>query len=271
MASTSPSILTAAEVDQYKRDGFIYLPNLLTPQEKEDLIKWTSEVEGWPETAGKWMQYFERRDGVRQLCRTENILDFHEGLNALIRGKITSAVSDAVGEQAVLFKEKINFKLPGGAGFDPHQDAPAYVTFKQRFHVTAMIAADAASLENGCLEVVRGEHTKGVFDHPGGIMDSKITEQYEKEGRWEPVLAEPGAVMIFHSFLPHRSGRNVSDKPRRAHYLTFNPITDGDYRAAYYADKRAAFPPDVERVPGKDYSEGAKVYNVANPIPVKTD
>jgi len=266
-----PKVLTQEQVDAYNRDGFVYLADLLTQAEKENLIAWTSEVESWPETAGKWMQYFERKDGARLLCRTENILDYHPGLDALIRGKITDAVSDAVGEPALLFKEKINFKLAGGAGFSPHQDAPAYVTFKQRFHVTAMIAADVANLENGCLEVVRGEHTKGMFEHPGGVMDPQITAQYEKEGRWEPVFTEPGAVMIFHSFLPHRSGRNTSTKSRRVHYLTFNPITDGDYRVAYYADKRNAFPPDIERVPGKDYSEGAKVYNVANPIPTKTD
>jgi hypothetical protein len=32
----------------------------------------------------------------------------------------------------VLFKEKINFKLPGGSGFTPHQDSPAYITFPAR-------------------------------------------------------------------------------------------------------------------------------------------
>jgi hypothetical protein len=40
----------------------------------------------------------------------------------------------------------------------------------------------------------------------------------------------------------------------------------GDFHDAYYASKRESFPPDVERDPTKDYSEGAKVFNVATPI-----
>lgn len=60
-----------------------------------------------------------------------------------------------------------------------------------------------------------------------------------------------------------------SSRSRRVYYITYNPKTDGDYRLAYYEDKRKAFPPDIERIPGKDYSAGGKVYNVGNPIPTK--
>jgi hypothetical protein len=37
-------------------------------------------------------------------------------------------------------------------------------------------------------------------------------------------------------------------------------------RDAYYRDKRSKFPPKCEREKGKDYSEGARVNNLANPI-----
>jgi 2-aminoethylphosphonate dioxygenase len=53
------------------------------------------------------------------------------------------------------------------------------------------------------------------------------------------------------------------------YYLTYNTKVDGDYRLAYYEDKRRAFPPDIEREAGKDYSAGGRVYNVGNPIPTK--
>jgi len=260
-------ILQQDQLDSYKDQGFVILQGLLTDEEVGSLAAWTSEVQQWPETAGKWMQYFEKTDdGGRLLCRTENILDYHEQLNRLIRGKITDAVSDAIGEQAVLFKEKINYKLPGGAGFPAHQDAPAYVTFQQRYHVTAMIAVDRSTTTNGCLEVVAGEHTKGIFEHPNNELDPQLSAGYEAAGAWQPVEAQPGTVLIFHSHLPHRSGPNSTDQPRRAYYLTFNPASDGDFRSAYYADKRVMFPPEIERAPGKDYSEGAKVYNLATPI-----
>lgn len=63
----------------------------------------------------------------------------------------------------------------------------------------------------------------------------------------------------------------ISSQPRRVYYITYNPKTDGDYRLAYYEDKRKAFPPDVERELGKDYSAGGRVYNVGNPIPNSTN
>jgi hypothetical protein len=37
-------------------------------------------------------------------------------------------------------------------------------------------------------------------------------------------------------------------------------------RDEYYRAKRRSFPPEIVRDPNVDYSEGAKVFNVANPI-----
>ncbi|KJE97457.1 phytanoyl-CoA dioxygenase [Capsaspora owczarzaki ATCC 30864] len=268
-AAYANRILPMNQVEQYNRDGFLVVPNLFTPAEKQQVFSWTDQIGALPETKGKWMQYFENKNGQRLLCRTENFLDYFPELDKLIRGKITDAVSDLLQEPALLFKEKVNFKLPHSSGFEPHQDAPAYTTFKQRLHLTAMIAVDKAVIDNGCLEVVRGEHTKGMLPHPGGVMEEWLVKKWEQEKKWEPVQVEAGTILFFGSFLPHRSGANNSDRSRRAHYITYNALSDGDFRAAYYADKRIKFPPQIERVPGVDYSAGASVYNVANPIDTK--
>ncbi|CAF1035031.1 unnamed protein product [Adineta ricciae] len=258
-------------IKQFQSDGFLVETDLLTADEKKKFVEYADKILALPETTGKWMQYFEVASEKKLICRTENFLDYFSDLDELIRGKITDAVSELLGERAVLFKEKINFKLAGGAGFDAHQDAPAYVGFKHRFQLTVMIAADKSDKENGCLEVVRGEHKSGMLPHPGGVLEKKLVEKWEKENRWEAVEVEAGSLLFFGSLLPHRSGKNLSNRPRRAFYLTFNALSDGDCRHAYYADKREKFPPDIERIPGKDYSEGAKIYNLANPIPVQKD
>ena len=57
-------------------------------------------------------------------------------------------------EPTVLFKEKINYKHPGGGGFAPHQDATAY-----RFvdhHISCMVPLDPATPASGCLYVAPG-------------------------------------------------------------------------------------------------------------------
>ena len=63
---------------------------------------------------------------VRFLDRVECFTDKHQGwkdLFAAQNSKIVRAVSELFGEEAVLWKEKMNFKKPGSAGFAPHQDA----------------------------------------------------------------------------------------------------------------------------------------------------
>ncbi len=45
----------------------------------------------------------------------------------------------------------------------------------------------------------------------------------------------------------------MSDKPRRALYVTYSKASEGDFRAKYYEDKRKSFPPDCEREEGKEY------------------
>ncbi len=45
-------------------------------------------------------------------------MSLKESFDPQLRG----AVATLFGEPAMLFKDKINFKLPGGDGFKPHQD-----------------------------------------------------------------------------------------------------------------------------------------------------
>lgn len=52
--------------------------------------------------------------GKRVLCRTENFVDYHTGLNSLLRGeKLLGLLNELAGEPMHLFKEKINYKLAG--------------------------------------------------------------------------------------------------------------------------------------------------------------
>jgi ectoine hydroxylase-related dioxygenase (phytanoyl-CoA dioxygenase family) len=66
-------------------------------------------------------------------------------------------------EPAVLFIEKINFKLPEGNAFLPHQDAPAFTSFNQHYHIILMLSMDAAKPANGCLEMVAGRLKKVCY------------------------------------------------------------------------------------------------------------
>lgn len=246
-------LLTAEQVTAFRRDGFLVAPALFSAAEMKDIIAWTDEVETWPETPGRHMMYFEKSlkaDGARILNRLENFYPFHAGFRDLFDGvKLQGAVSDLLGEDAVLYKDKINFKLPGGDGFKLHQDQQAGWGTYADFFITALVSIDVATTENGCLEMVAGLHDRGLIGEEWRPMT-------EADLGGAPLVAcptMPGDVVFFDCYCPHSSGPNMSDSRRRVLYVTYNAASAGDHRLQYYIDKRKAFPPDIEREPGKEY------------------
>src|SRR5262249_60195031 len=131
------------EPEYWKRHGWVGLRSFCDAAEISNLARWTDEIAGWPEEPGRWMRYYERRPGGegKMLARIENFVPYHEGLARLTAGpRILALLGSLCGEPVVLFKDKINFKLPGGAAFAPHQDAPADVDFVVEHPTTLMTA-----------------------------------------------------------------------------------------------------------------------------------
>ena len=260
-------MLDATAKSHWARHGWLWLRHFHTQPEVGDLARWTDEIAGWPEVPGRWMRYYERRGGAaetRMLARIENFVPYHEGLAALLASpRLMALLAELAGEPVVLFKDKINFKLPGGAGFAPHQDAPAYVDFGVEHHLTVMIPVDAFTRDNGCLEMARDACERVFLPHnPDGTVRAEVMDRLALE----PLLAEPGDLIVFDAWVPHRSGPNRTTGPRRSYYLTFNPRSAGDRRAAYYARKRECFPPEYERKPGVDYAKLGAQFNLGNPF-----
>ena len=168
----------------------------------------------------------------------------HAGLRTLLCTGVFVEVAGALLEEpAVLYKEKVNYKLPGGAGYSPHQDAPAYPMID--VHVSAMVAVDDADESNGGLEFVSRCFDAVLPLDERGCIEASVVEQLD----WQPVPLRAGHTLWFHSRTPHRSGPNRSDQPRRALYPTYNAAREGDLRAAYYDTKRAAFAVGTARRP----------------------
>ena len=222
------------------------LTDLLDDGTVSALPRWVDELASWPEGEGEWLHYREMTDDGPKLCRTENFVPFHAALRELLtRGALLDAASALMGEPAVLYKEKVNYKLPGGAGYAPHQDAPAY-----RFvevHVSGMVAVDDALVGNGCLEVASGVHSEVLPTGSDGCLRADVVDALD----WEPVEVRAGQALWFHSRTPHRSGPNDSVTPRRALLPTYNAAAEGDLRADYYRAKLAelaAADPDPAKV-----------------------
>ncbi len=230
--------MTATGLDDAVRhfavQGWVVV-DVLPPSTRASLAAWSDEVAALPESAGV-LQHRELTDTGPQLCRSEHFIDAHAGLRELLtRGALVEVAGALLGEPAVLYKEKINHKLPGGAGYSAHQDAPAYPLVAS--HVSAMVAIDDVDPDNGALEVVSQCFDDVLPTDERGCIERSVADRLA----WEPVAVPAGATLWFHSRTPHRSGPNRSSRPRRALYPTYNAASEGDRRSEYYRTKAAAF------------------------------
>ena len=240
----APLQLTPAQIEHFDTKGYLIIRssehNLIDPTQ---LQQWTSEVRNLPLEKGKWMPYNEiTAGGEKQLMRTENFADYHQGFSKLLNGEDLKGILGQVArDDMLLFKDKINYKLAGGNGFGAHLDAPAYDHIGQIEHTTANIAVDPATIANGCVEIVPGSHRMDVELAEGG----RIAPAWEAAHEWVPVELDAGDLLIFGSHLAHRSKANNTSKARSSVYATYHCVKDGtDLRERYYRHRREEFPPD---------------------------
>jgi 2-aminoethylphosphonate dioxygenase len=238
------------DVARVESDGYLVVRGFFDAQRTRQLLEWTRELERAPEVSGRHWVYREdsvTAPGRRVIQRIENFCPYHEGFDKLVRhGALARWTGALMRGPVALFKDKINFKMPGGAGFKAHQDQQAGWSVYAPLFVTAMVTLDAATLENGCLEIAAGRHREGLIGEQWVPLE-------EKSLGLEPIPTAPGDVVFFDSFAPHASKANLTDSPRRILYLTYNLASHGDHRARYFADKHASFPPDIDRDREKTY------------------
>jgi ectoine hydroxylase-related dioxygenase (phytanoyl-CoA dioxygenase family) len=227
----------------YREHGFVLVPALLPPEVVATLERWIGEIAVMTNRAGLFCYYEANGFDLRQI---ENACAVRPDLEAFAAGgRLLQAASQLLGEPARLFKDKINFKPAGGAGYEAHRDGrfwwtspdgtrlPGWDVYARDF-ISVLISVDACTPANGCLELAAGRHRRADIGDDYG----PLTEHEAATMTFEPCPTVPGDVIFFNALAPHRSGPNLTLRPRRALYLTYNPALDGDQRARYFEDKQ---------------------------------
>ncbi len=225
-------LLSAAQHESWEASGRLIFRQALDSARLTDIDRAAREVEAWSAQDGPGLHHFELANGSPKIARSEDFEPHHPILRDLLRhGLISEILGELFGEPPTLFKEKINYKHPGGGGFAPHQDATAY-----RFvdhHISVMVPLDAATQASGCL---------WFCDREPSIVpnvDGRISSDWVASKTWTPIEVEAGDLVVFDSYAPHYSETNATQHSRRALYVTYNRQSDGDFRERYYRDKRA--------------------------------
>ncbi|KAI0845506.1 hypothetical protein F5Y00DRAFT_272825 [Daldinia vernicosa] len=210
-------------------------------QDLTELQQSVADIFQWGLDKGKWRHYYETTDGKHILWGTEKIMEYSTLMQNLIAGDRTLSLLEALtGRDMVVLKDEIGWKLPGGKGAAPHLDRPAYSQFAPEF-VEMMVAVDAHTGQNGCLEFVPGSHNEAVPIS----ADGRIEQTWLKGREFVPMLLDAGDILVFNESMAHRLAPNASDKRRAAVFGTYHFDPSQAYlRDELYAHRLVHSPPE---------------------------
>lgn len=252
----------------YKKHGFVLIRNFFDSNDKSIIANVANRLYNSPDLKGNenssCRKYYENTiNGNRILSRMEKVCKVHSKFNKYINPKVNSVLNNYEGKNMVLFKDKLNWKLPGGGAFRPHQDFQAWSDFPPKYYVSCAIFIDECTIDNGCLEMAEDNRHEGLikYNETDRCLESDLTDKMN----WVPILAKPDDLVIFDAFVPHRSGVNNTNHSRGVFYLTYNESKYGDFYEEYFKRKWHEFPPDIDRTDNTELDLNSK-YNFANPI-----
>jgi phytanoyl-CoA hydroxylase len=212
--------LSAAQLDEFAREGFLVTNDVISMAEVEALRAACENNE----IDQKWKEVDRT---VHSLTLTERHPLF---LQLAKDPRIVSLVTQLIGPDVQLQHSKLAAKpLTKNAGpFGWHQDY-AYFPHTNYELVAVMVMLDDATLDNGCMSMVRGSHKLGLLNHindKGYFTGSCLeTDHWEKNPQNViPVTPKAGGISVHHCLTLHGSGPNLLGIPRRG--LVFQ------YRAA---------------------------------------
>ena len=241
--------LTEEQMKEFTDKGFIVLKGFFDNTVMDKVSAHLDELRDKEPGENQEAKYYEKSTitGENILVRIENVLGDHnpELGELLIPPKAMDCLTQLFDEPPVLFKEKINYKLPGCRPDKLHQDQAAGWNAYGDFYITMGIVVDENRKENAALSFMKsGNYEKRLMSEEWHPL-SEADPPYQPEDEYVLLEADPGDVIFFDSYVPHGSPANTSDRSRRNIFLTFNKQSDGDMRARYYEDKWASYAPNV--------------------------
>ena len=224
----------------FKTYGYVILPSQLTFKMKIELQKYIQDIE--IDSLKKNPDYIHKfeydSNNKKRLCRTENIIKHNEMNKFLTNGFLSNLVSNLYEKPVLLYKEKINYKYPNTGIYKAHQDITAYPNSQN--HITALINLCPTNELNGSIQFsplcVNNYLENTILGHNNGVICNPENLKWTN-----PISSSFGDIILFNSYIPHRSSENKSKLPRKALYVTYNDKEEGDLRKEYYDMKKKKF------------------------------
>jgi phytanoyl-CoA hydroxylase len=223
--------LTDADIAHYRHVGHLTVPGVFEANEVDAVI---ADIHAWGEVflselpAAQRAWYVDAGVKARDVLRKlDNPHHHREAVRRLARAPaLVAMVESLIGPAVSVCFSQIFFKAPEGGGPKPaHQDNFYFGPNDLEGLVTAWIALDDATLENGCLYFGEGTNRGPVVAHEAPADEPFNLQLPVCLLARQPMTPAPvlrGGVSFHHGNTFHQSGPNLSKHWRRAcalHYV----------------------------------------------------
>lgn len=204
MASTEIApALTKEEINQFRQDGFLGPIKMCSP---DDMVPIRKEIETLLETAPP---------GHKQKHHNRH-LDSRVMYDLSTHPEILGRMISLYGPDLLLWRTNFFVKNKGTKGIPWHQDFN-YWPLEPPIIISAWIAIDPSTKENGCVQIIPGSHRK-VVPHIKATPDVQFKEMADA-GYYNPedlveLEMQPGEFILFNERTLHHSEANHSEQRR---------------------------------------------------------
>lgn len=223
--------LSEADFAVYRHQGHLTVNGVFEPGEMDAVVR---DIERWGESFLQDLPAEQRAwyvdDGVAArtvLRKLDNPHAHRKAVQSLARDpRLVSAVERFIGAGVSVYFSQVFFKPPGGGGPKPaHQDNFYFGPTDIEGVVTAWVALDDATLDNGCLYFGNGTIDGPVYPHfapQNEPFNLQLPADLLARQPMTPAPVRKGGVSFHHGNTFHQSGPNHSEHWRRAcalHYV----------------------------------------------------
>jgi len=237
-----PGPLTREQLAAFERDGFLFLPDVFTPDEVERFRMELSRMANDSELRGKEETVLEE-DGemVRSIFRIHRLSDVFRKLAKDPR--VADAARQVLGSDVYIHQSRINLKKPlYGKGFFWHSDFETWHVedgMPRPRAVSASVALTENNEFNGPVMVIPGSHKRFVAcvgetpddyykqslrKQEAGTPDLESMQTLVAESSIQAPKGAPGGVLFFECNMMHGSTENLSPFPRSNAFFVFNSV-----------------------------------------------
>jgi phytanoyl-CoA hydroxylase len=216
-------MISDQDVEFYRREGYLVVPDVFSPEETEALRRTTDEMVAAATDLDAHNNIYDLEDSHRRgnprVRRIKTPHLHHPVYAAASRNpKVIEILQRLINPSLRFDTGKLNLKAAGyGAPVEWHQDWAFYPHTNDDLAAVGIMMDDMEEA-NGPLLIVPGSHRGPTYDHHAdgrfcGAMDFDTSDvDFSKA---VPLLGKAGSISIHHVRVIHGSATNVSNRSRR--------------------------------------------------------